>query len=303
MGRVSRAVALRAMETAFYRGVTHFDVARSYGYGDAEAVLGAFAAGKRDQITIATKFGIRASGTARALRWIKPAVRELARHVPYARSAIRAASGRTLVAGHYRLADAKRSFEESLRQLGTDYADILFIHDCSPVDELSDELLGYLQNLVQTGRIRAWGIATRREWLALICARLPMQPMIVQYGQGILHPGQAATCATEGGPAIFHSPFGSPNAIAELRKLLATTTLPPALTDIESGVSGRATCARLLLEGALFMAGGNPVLCSMFDPSHIRENVDAAERPCFTPEQLSALISLSIGTGQQGAVT
>jgi aryl-alcohol dehydrogenase-like predicted oxidoreductase len=294
MGRVSRSAALQAMEAAFDRGVTHFDVARSYGYGEAEAVLGKFAADKRDRITIATKFGIRASGAARGLRWIKPAVRQIARRIPYARSAIRAASGNTLVSGHFGLADARSSFEESLRQLRTDYADLLFIHDCAPDDELGDDLLAYLENLVQVGRIRAWGIATRREWIGAVRARLKQAPMVVQCAQDILHVGHPADGPETEGPSIFHSPFGSAGARTELRRLLALTPLPPALVDVAEAIADDRTTARLLLEGALFVAGGNPVLCSMFDPAHLRENIDALERPRFTREQLSALISLTL---------
>ncbi|MFN0040734.1 MAG: aldo/keto reductase [Burkholderiales bacterium] len=292
MGRVGRAAALRAMETAFDLGVTHFDVARSYGYGDAEAVLGAFAAGKRDRITIATKFGIRTSARARGLRWLKPAVRQIARHIPYARATVRAISGKTLVAGHYGLADARTSVEESLRQLRTDYADILLLHDCSPTDELRDEMLGYLQDLVKIGRIKAWGIATRPEWISPLCASLPVKPMIIQCGRDLIHPGRAAEDSHSGISTIYHSPFGSAGAPADFRQILAATALPSVLADIAQQISTPAATARLLLEGAYFLAAGHPVLCSMFEPAHIRDNVDALERPVFTPAQLSALIDL-----------
>ena len=300
MGRIGRAAALKAMEIAFDNGVTHFDVARSYGYGDAEAVLGAFAAGKRDRITIATKFGIRASGTAKGLRWLRPAVRQIASHIPYARSAVRAAAGQTLKAGYYRLADARSSFEESLRQLRS-HADMLFIHDCSPDDELSDELLGYLQNLVQAGRIRAWGIATQREWIAPICTKLAIQPMVIQCAQDILHRVPGRGSPDDAKPAIFHSPFGA--SLDRLQTLFAGSNLPPILSGVSPAFSRKDTGARLLLEGALFMAGDNPVLCSMFDPSHIRDNVDAIVRPRFTTEQLSALIGIATRTESNNAAT
>lgn len=290
MGRVGRAAALRAMETAFDLGVTHFDVARSYGYGDAEAVLGAFAAGKRDRITIATKFGIRASAGARGLRWLKPAVRQIASRIPYARAAVRAVTGKTLVAGHYGIADARTSFEESLRQLRIEYADILFVHDCAPTDELSDELLTYLQGLVRSGRIRAWGIATQPQWIAPLRAKLPVQPMIVQHARNILDAGPADRCAGEVIPAILHSPFGSSGAFAELRRRLDRS--PPSATLIgrTHRLSTPDGMARLLLEGAFFQARDNPVLCSMFKPSHIRANVDALEHPWFGAAQCSTLI-------------
>ena len=54
-----RRDAVRALETAFAEGITHFDVARAYGFGRAEGILGEFLLGKRDQVTVATKFGIQ----------------------------------------------------------------------------------------------------------------------------------------------------------------------------------------------------------------------------------------------------
>jgi aryl-alcohol dehydrogenase-like predicted oxidoreductase len=289
MGRVNRNVSLRAMETALDLGVTHFDVARSYGYGEAEAVLGAFATGKRDRITIATKFGIRASRSAAALRWIKPALRQVASLFPQVRGALRAASARHLVAGHYAPSEARRSFEESLRQLKTDYADILFIHDCSPADALSDELLYYLQSLLQAGRIRAWGIATRAEYMAPVWARLPVKPMVMQCAQDLLHPACGATIRNGMAQTIFHSPFGASGAKNQLLLLLKLPLFASPLREIAPRLSGPDGVARLLLEGALFQAEGSPVLCSMFNPAHIRANVDALENPWFTPSQLSAL--------------
>lgn len=282
MGRVDRAAALRAMASAFERGVTHFDVARSYGHGEAEAVLGQFAAGRRSQVTIATKFGIRATGTGRRLRWLKPAARRIAGLLPGARAAMRKVSGKTLASGHYGLADARSSFEESLRQLRTDYVDILFIHDCSPADRLGDDLIAWLEGLQREGRIRAWGIATQREWLAPVCAALPVQPAIVQCAQDLRHSGSPVFGGAR--PAIYHSPYGSSAGISGLRQMLAGMPIPA------SNRIGRVADTRLLLEAALYMAGDNPVLCSMFEPRHIAENVAAVDQPMLEREQIAQLL-------------
>ena len=48
MGRISKSHALRALAFSFDCGVTHFDVARSYGFGQAEEIVGGFIKGKRD---------------------------------------------------------------------------------------------------------------------------------------------------------------------------------------------------------------------------------------------------------------
>ncbi len=57
MARIKQKESVELLETAFEAGITHFDVARSYGYGEAEKAVGAFIADKRDQVTVTTKLG------------------------------------------------------------------------------------------------------------------------------------------------------------------------------------------------------------------------------------------------------
>jgi aryl-alcohol dehydrogenase-like predicted oxidoreductase len=57
------------LEEAFAQGITRFDVARAYGLGRAEGILGEFLGSKRQQVTLATKFGIKPpSGLAEVRR-------------------------------------------------------------------------------------------------------------------------------------------------------------------------------------------------------------------------------------------
>jgi aryl-alcohol dehydrogenase-like predicted oxidoreductase len=290
LGRVGKRNALRAMEFAFDKGVSHFDVARSYGFGEAEAVLGAFAADKRYRITIATKFGIRATPVARPLRLVKPIVRQIARRVPAIRSLVRKASSQTLASGYYSLRDARKSFDESLRQIGTDYVDCLLVHDCSPTDQLSDELLAYLNGLVTAGKVRVWGFATRREWIDAVCEQAPERPMIIQCEQNLLNRRPIMQGRLLGTPAIFHSPFGGPKAVRELETILAREQQGRITKNVSGDLANASLSSRLLLEVALQLAADNPVLCSMFDPTHILDNAAAVDNPAFTTEQISGIL-------------
>lgn len=299
MGRIGRAQSLRAMHTAFDAGVTHFDVARSYGYGEAENVLGAFAADKRDRITIATKFGIAPPKQQRALRLIKPLVRQITRHVTSLRSLVRSASTHTLTAGAFDLPSARRSFDDSLRALKMDYVDMLFLHDCSPDDPLSDELLSWLESLVRAGKARTWGIATQREWIDHFCTSLQYQPRIVQYQNSISD--QRNLAAAKALPAILHSPFGGASGLG-----LDTNRIRNAFLAVQSAANHNhalqsSQFSQLLLESAVYLAENNVVLCSMFDPRHIRMNVDAVERPLLNQQQIrafvAALTSVTLTTG------
>src|ERR1700749_4540466 len=89
MGRVGRTQSLRVIAAALDGGITHFDVARLYGYGEAEALVGEALAGKRDKVVIASKFGLTAPRAAGALRALKPIAQKLAASVPGARSVMR----------------------------------------------------------------------------------------------------------------------------------------------------------------------------------------------------------------------
>ena len=64
VGPQARRTVLAA---ALDAGVRHLDVAPMYGLGAVEGEIGRFAAGRRDRLVLATKFGIEPSRVARAL--------------------------------------------------------------------------------------------------------------------------------------------------------------------------------------------------------------------------------------------
>ena len=86
----SRQGRERLLREAHACGICHFDVARSYGLGAAEAELGKFAKTIRDRLVIATKFAIDLSASgrrfgakqeiARRLVRLFPVLRRIARH-------------------------------------------------------------------------------------------------------------------------------------------------------------------------------------------------------------------------------
>src|SRR5216683_5109375 len=85
---VGRKKALRLLESAFDAGIRHFDVARYYGYGEAEGILGAFIKSRRAQVTVTTKFGIEPPRRTNALRIALGIGRRFLRLVPSARKVV-----------------------------------------------------------------------------------------------------------------------------------------------------------------------------------------------------------------------
>jgi aryl-alcohol dehydrogenase-like predicted oxidoreductase len=55
------------LAAAFASGVTHFDTAPLYGFGESERALGLFLRGRRDKVTLTTKFGLQAAPLAARL--------------------------------------------------------------------------------------------------------------------------------------------------------------------------------------------------------------------------------------------
>jgi D-threo-aldose 1-dehydrogenase len=69
-------------EAAYELGVRHFDVAPMYGLGAAERELGRFVRGRRESVTIATKFGIEPTSASRVLQVVQSPLRAALRRAP-----------------------------------------------------------------------------------------------------------------------------------------------------------------------------------------------------------------------------
>jgi D-threo-aldose 1-dehydrogenase len=156
----SRRERDRLLTLAFESGVRHFDVARMYGLGAAERELGRFARTRRDEITIATKFGIETTSPVARLARLQPPVRAALKRLPAARRVIKRRGDAINAARRYDARAARRSLERSLLEAGTDYFDILFVHDPCPGDiVVVDELDRFFRQARDEGKIRAWGVA------------------------------------------------------------------------------------------------------------------------------------------------
>ncbi len=168
----------RLLAVAFDQGIRYFDVARMYGLGAAERELGRFAGARRDEIVIATKFGIAAATAGRLARLQSPARAAIAR-LPAVRAAVKRRAHVFHQPRCYDTATLSASLETSLKEIGTDYVDVLFIHGPAPDDILDlAELSGALDELRRIGRVRAWGFAGDLESLHRLehASQLPDNP-------------------------------------------------------------------------------------------------------------------------------
>jgi len=91
-GPADEAEALAAIDRALELGVTMLDTADIYGYGDNERLVGRAVRARRDQVVVATKFGIRR-------RKHDPAYRGISGRPEYVREACEASLARLGLGG------------------------------------------------------------------------------------------------------------------------------------------------------------------------------------------------------------
>ena len=120
--------AVRLIRSAFERGVTFFDTAEVYGPFKNEEVVGEALQPIRDQVVIATKFGIDIAGTA----------------------------------GHEgmdsRPEHIRDVVEASLKRLRTDHIDLLYQHRVDPVVPI-EEVAGTVKDLISQGKVKHFGLS------------------------------------------------------------------------------------------------------------------------------------------------
>jgi aryl-alcohol dehydrogenase-like predicted oxidoreductase len=272
MGNPDHADATRIIHRALEAGINFIDTADVYSLGESEEIVGKALAGRRDQVVLATKFGLPMGGAdpgrrGGSRRWIMRAV------------------------------------EDSLRRLNTDYIDLYQMHRADYATPV-DETLAALSDLIQSGKVRAAGsskfppeLITEAQWAASRrgCHRFlteqPMYsvftrrleagvlPVTQKYGMGVLTfsplnggwlsgrpdvtAGHRATSRPHGYDPATPDGQVKARALAELSKLAADAGLPlprlaigfvlshPAVTSVLIGPRTGEQLDTLLFDGDL----------------------------------------------------
>lgn len=299
LGGRSRRQARYLLDAAFDSGIRHFDVARVYGTGDAEAVLGEFAAGRRERLTIATKFGIDPAPPGKASDLAKRLVRLATRRSRRALGFARRHSGRTVRRGAFEPRKAQASLAVSLAQLGSDHVDAYLLHDCTSAEWDRPGLLEELRELLAAGSIGCFGPATAAVHAAAILAAPGPPPRIAQFEVGLAaaSPAPVAAAATL---IVNHGVFS--HGFATLRGWLEDPERAAewsAELDLDAG--SPLLLGDLMLAAALRRNRGGIVLVSAGSAERIQRNAACAEAPPFADDQLETFAALLRTVGRPEA--
>src|SRR3979490_2820647 len=158
MGNPDHDESVRMIHSALDAGVNFVDTADVYSGGESEEIVGKALKGRRDEVVLATKFGlpmgVAANHRGGSSRWIKQAV------------------------------------ENSLRRLGTDHIDLYQMHRPDHTTDI-DETLAALSDLVRSGNVRAIGSSTfpaEQPRCSILTRTIEggVLPTAQRYGMGVL---------------------------------------------------------------------------------------------------------------------
>jgi D-threo-aldose 1-dehydrogenase len=284
-----RRDAVRILEHAFSLGITHFDVARAYGFGRAEGILGEFLQGKRKRVTVATKFGIQPPSGLAGNRWIIGLAKKVLGPFP---GLLRRAKqrGSTMVQANVFSPNAAiHSLETSLRELGTDYVDVLLLHEAALADAASEPLIEALSQQVTRGLVRCLGVASDFNQLGGDADLLPDAYQVVQFDDNALRGNLRTLQHHERRALITHSIFQPAVPLREaIHAHPAIVKKFPAQMNFD--LADPVVVGSLLLHYALWSNPTGIVLFSSSDPARVAANVRDAESPAYDGVQLSVFV-------------
>jgi aryl-alcohol dehydrogenase-like predicted oxidoreductase len=127
-GGLDDAESIRTIHRALDLGVTHIDTAEIYGPFHSEEIVGKAIKGRRDDVVVATKFGLVSHSGA------GPGVIDSSPE------------------------NVKTAVEGSLKRLGTDHIDLYYQHRVDPNTPIEDTI-GAVADLVAAGKVRHLGLS------------------------------------------------------------------------------------------------------------------------------------------------
>lgn len=295
LGRSGRSDSLRALAAAWDHGIRFFDTARSYGYGESEALLGNFLHGRREQAVIATKFGILPAPPSIWKNIAKAAARKVLAVAPSARALVRKGAASQFSGNQFTTAVLHQSLETSLRKLRTDYVDFLFLH-AAPASVLEQEdLLEAMGRLVEAGKIRVAGLSADPDVILLASSRRVPPLRAMQFPCNVFDLSLAGSFSAQqnGRPVLIaNHPFGGTARVEQCQRILRDLAARPELDrELRDKLNHRddTLLADIVFNLILRDTGIHVVIPAMMRVEHIRANVQAVAQSRFSAPEIAVI--------------
>lgn len=280
-GAADDSESVAAIRQAHDLGVTFFDTAEMYGWGDGEKLLGRAVAPFRDEVVIATKFGLTPGfGTDSRPEHIREVV------------------------------------ETSLRNLGVDSIDVLYQHRLDPSVPIED-VVGAMSEFVDAGKVKYLGLseatpnAIRRahavhpisvlqtEYSIFAPDAGPLFPLLAELGIGFVAYSPLARGFLTGTAKPAHDydrrDFRSLMDWWNADNYNANTRIVDQLTELAAGKG--VTVSQLALAWVLTQRDFIVPIPGSRNPDRVAQNVAAADIE-LTADDLARIVAIAPAGGQ-----
>ncbi|MBN1414097.1 MAG: aldo/keto reductase [Bacteroidales bacterium] len=291
-GGADKDLAIKAIQKAIDLGMTSIDTAPAYGFGQSEELIGEAVRGKRDQVQLLTKYG---------LRW------DTKKGVFFFDS--KDNQGKAVAMHRYAGRESIiHECEQSLKRLKTDYIDLYQIHwhdKSTPAQETMEAI----RSLINSGKVRHAGVCNYNteqldealKHIALCSDQVPysmvkrdieseLVPYCIKQNIGILaysplQRGILTGKVTQGynfnaGDSRVDTPYYQPENISRINRFLAT--IKPIADD--RGI----TLSQLVINWTLQQPGIASALVGARSPEQVEENAKAVDF-MLTDEELKSI--------------
>lgn len=190
-GATDEATSIKVMHRALDLGISFFDTADMYGPYKNEELVGRAIKGIRQEITLATKFGI-----------------------------IRDINDPTKRGFNGKPEYVKQSCDGSLKRLGVDEIDLYYLHRKDPATPI-EETVGAMADLVKAGKIKAIGLSeVSADTLRRAHAVYPVTAIQTEYSLWSRDPEDEllSTCLELGIAFVAYSPLGRGFLTGQIKK-------------------------------------------------------------------------------------
>ncbi len=302
LGRVGKKESLKALEIAYSEKINYFDIARTYGWGQAESLLGEFFINHkipRDKVEITTKFGLVPNNN----QWIRASkviARKLINYIPRTHNLVKtAASTVAAPAAKFTLENAKTSLQTSLRDLQTDYIDNILFHEYNFQASQDDiqPILKFLIEVQQSGIIKNYGFSTSLplDVTYKFLESNKIKPNILQIPCRFLSPFEMdilQKLKQENIKIILHSPFQvQPNISLIYKQIEEQESLPFLESIVNTKIRKPEDLYQIILSYFCVFYSPYAIITSMFNINHITKNNKVVNYPLVNQENINDLHS------------